>query len=119
MGKHASRLAFLASALVLASGLLFAGVQAQALEPRPPDALLKQGDRTLQKGRPIAYCWTRGCVDYFEDRYPSAVLVEPGAQLRIRLTENKVEAVLTQEQSVPGRFISAGRHHTQARGAGR
>lgn len=81
----------MALALVILSGVLLAGIQAQAqaLAPRPPDAILKQGDRTLQDGRRIAYCWTRGCVDNFEDMYPSAVVVEPGVQLRIRLTENK------------------------------
>ncbi len=91
MKRRASQLVFVALASVLIGGAFLAGVQerAQALEPRPPDAILKQGDRTLQDGHRIAYCWTRGCVDNFEDMYPSAVVVEPGAQLRIRLTENK------------------------------
>jgi hypothetical protein len=83
--------ASLALALVLLSGVLLAGTQgqAQALAPRPPDATLKQGNTILQDGRRIAYCWTRGCADNFEDMYPSAVVVEPGARLHIRLTENK------------------------------
>lgn len=91
MKKSAAQLAAVALAVVLVGVVLIVGVQgrAQALEPRPPDALLKQGDRTLQEGRRIAYCWIRRCVDGFEDRYPSAVLVEPGTQLRIRLTENR------------------------------
>jgi hypothetical protein len=82
--------ASMALALVLFSGVLLAGVQgqAQALAPRPPDATLKQGNTILQDGRLISYCWIDRCVDGVS-RYPSAVLVEPGTQLHIRLSENK------------------------------
>jgi len=84
------QLASMALASVLLSGVFLVGVQgqAQALAPRPPDATLKQGNTILQDGRLISYCWIDRCVDGVS-RYPSAVLVEPGTQLHIRLSENR------------------------------
>lgn len=75
---------------VLLSVAFLAGVQgqAQALAPHPPDTTLKQGTRTLQDGRLISYCWINRCADGVS-RYPSAVLVDPGTQLHIRLSENR------------------------------
>jgi hypothetical protein len=82
--------ASMALALVLLSGVFLAGVQgqAQALASHPPDALLKQGNKILQDGRLISYCWIDGCADGVS-RYPSAVLIEPGTRLHIRLSENR------------------------------
>jgi hypothetical protein len=62
--------------------------QAQALAPHPPDATLKQGNRTLQHGNLSTYCWGRVCADGPQE-YPTAVLVEPGTQLYIRLSEDR------------------------------
>jgi len=62
--------------------------QAQALAPHPPDATLKQGNRVIQHGNLVSYCWVPVCADG-PPRYPSAVLVEPGTQLYIRLSENR------------------------------
>jgi hypothetical protein len=83
-------LASLALALVLLSGVFVAGVQGQAkaLASHPPDAILKQGNKILQDGRLISYCWMDGCADGVSN-YPSAVLVEPGNRLHIRLSENR------------------------------
>ncbi len=80
----------MALALLFASGALVAGVQGQAraLASRPPDAVLKQENRVLQDGRLISYCWIDRCVDGFS-RYPSAVAVDPGSRLHIRLSENR------------------------------
>lgn len=78
-------------ALVLfVSGALLAGVQGQAraLASHPPDAVLKQENRVLQEGRLISYCWIDRCVDGFS-RYPSAVPVDSGSRLHIRLSENR------------------------------
>ena len=84
------RLASLVLALALLSGVLLVGVQGQvrALASHPPDAILKQGNRILQDGRLISYCWANGCADGVSN-YPSAVLVEPGTRLHIRISENK------------------------------
>jgi hypothetical protein len=86
----ARRRFFVLVAMVGLVGVFLVGVQgqAQALAPRPPDAILKQGNRTLQDGSLISYCWGRSCVDGVS-RYPSAVLAEPGTQLHIRLSENR------------------------------
>ena len=92
MTKKSSLLhtASMALALMILSGVLLAGVQgqAQALAPRPPDAALKQGNTILQDGRLISYCWIDRCADGVS-RYPSAVLVDPGTRLHIRLSENR------------------------------
>src|SRR5215207_1105003 len=84
------RMIFMLVAVVGLVGVFLVGVQgqAQALAPRPPDATLKQGNTILQDGRLISYCWIDRCVDGVS-RYPSAVLVEPGTQLHIRLSENR------------------------------
>jgi hypothetical protein len=86
----ARRMFFVLVAVVGLVGVFVVGVQgqAQALAPRPPDAILKQDNRALQDGRLISYCWSNSCVDGVP-RYPSAVLVEPGTQLYIRLSENR------------------------------
>ena len=88
MRKTVLLVASMASALLFASGVFLAGVQGQALAPRPPDAVLKQEKRVLQDGRLISYCWIDGCVDGVS-RYPSAVPVDPGSRLHIRLSENR------------------------------
>jgi uncharacterized lipoprotein YajG len=65
-----SRITTVATTVMLLVGLLaalvfLAGVQGQAQElaSHPPDAVLKKGDRVLQDGRLIAYCWDGKCVD--------------------------------------------------------
>ena len=90
MQKSAARLVLMALAMVLAGGVLLAGAQgrAQALASHPPDATLRQGGAILQEGRLISYCWSGRCVDGVSN-YPSAVLVDPGTRLRIRLSENR------------------------------
>jgi hypothetical protein len=81
---------FVLVAVVGMVGVLVVGVQgqAQAIAPRPPHATLKQDIRTLQDGLLISYCWVPSCVDGLP-RYASAVLVEPGTRLYIRLSENR------------------------------
>jgi len=81
---------FMLVAVVGLVGVFLVGVQgqAQALAPRPPDATLKQDNRALQDGHLISCCWIDRCVDGVS-RYPSAVLVEPGTRLYIRLSENR------------------------------
>ena len=86
----ARRMFFVLVAVVGSVGVLVLGVQgqAQALAPHPPDATLKQGNRFLQHGYLSTYFW----IDVVADgplEYPSAVLVEPGTQLYIRLSENR------------------------------
>ncbi len=90
MRKTILLVASMALALLFASGALLVGVQGQAraLASRPPDAVLKQENRVLQDGRLISYCWIDRCVDGFS-RYPSAVAVDPGNRLHIRLSENR------------------------------
>jgi hypothetical protein len=84
------RLASVVLVLALLSGCLLAGIQepVRALASHPPDAILKQGNRILQNGRLISYCWINGCADGVS-HYPSAVLVEPGTRLYIRISENQ------------------------------
>jgi hypothetical protein len=86
----ARRMFFVLVAVVGSVGVFVVGVQgqAQALAPRPPDATLKQDNKTLQHGLSISYCWVPVCADG-PSRYPTAVLVEPGTQLYIRLSENR------------------------------
>jgi hypothetical protein len=84
------QMASMVLASVLLGGMFLAGVegQAQALESHPPDAIMKHGNKILQDGRLISYCWIDRCADGVS-RYPSAVLVEPGTRLHIRLSENR------------------------------
>lgn len=79
-----------AVSMLLASGMFLVSVQeqAQALASRPPDAVLKQESRVIQDGRRISYCWTTGCSDGLSN-YPSAVLVDSGSRLHIRISENE------------------------------
>jgi hypothetical protein len=88
--KEMKKSALLHLALVLLSVMFVAGVQgrAKALASHPPDAILKQGNKSLQDGRLISYCWIDRCADGVSN-YPSAVLLEPGTRLHIRLSENR------------------------------
>jgi hypothetical protein len=86
----ARRMFFVLVAMVGSVGVFLVGVQgqAQALAPHPPDAILKQDNRTLQHGSLMSYFWINRVVDV-APQHPSAVLVEPGTQLYIRLSENR------------------------------
>ena len=86
----ARRMFFVLVAVVGMVGVFVVGIQgqAQALSPRPPHATLKQDIRVLQHGRLLSYCWGDSCADG-PPGYPSAVLVEPGTRLYIRLSENR------------------------------
>jgi hypothetical protein len=101
------RMIFVLVAVVGLIGVLLVGVQGQAkaLAPRPPHATLKQDIRALQDGRLISYCWGNSCADG-PPRYASAVLVEPGTRLYIRLSENRrpKHFSLSTSQTPDGRF---------------
>ena len=86
----ARRMFFVLVAVVGSVGVFVVGVQgqAQALAPHPPEATLKQGNRVLQHGSMMPYFWINRVADVVP-QHPSAVPVEPGTQLYIRLSENR------------------------------
>lgn len=81
-------------ALVLGAGLILAGAKAPANaleEEGPPKTALKEGERTLQKGRQGSYCWPMGpgsgaCADY-APRFPDVDRVARGSELTVRILE--------------------------------
>ncbi len=101
----ARRMIFVLVAVVGLVGVFLVGVQgqAQALAPHPPDAILKQGNRTLQHGSLISYFWSNITAD-FAPQHPSAVLVEPGTQLYIRLSENRLPEQFSLRSRPTGRI---------------